>query len=472
MTEKNSNLIWDILSSVKFTLILLIMLAVTSIFGTIIPQQEGSAEFAGKLSPGLANLFNSLQLFDMYHSTWFRLIISFLALNLIICSINRFPGTLRLFRLKPKPDRSKPFEDLAPERNLSFKGELKQVTETVIEGLKGQYKDIVQKEADKGNFLYVEKGRFTLFGVYLVHLSVLLILIGAIIGSIFGFNGYVTILEGDSTDSIILRNSAGHTHKDLGFNVFCEKFSVDFYDNGSPKEFRSDLSFSENGDTVQRGSLLVNHPITFKGVTFYQAEYGSLPGTRARLGVSRTDGEFNDSLMDVETGKPISLPGNGGQIILSDLSDDFMRMGPAASIRIIPPEGEEIILWLFEYIDIIRERFPGFSDQSPKFNPSAYEPYTFYLDSIESINYTVLQVNRDPGVPLVYAGFSMIMIGLIITFFTSHRRIWVRVMENKDNISISVAGKANKNPVGIERELDQLISKLEKQLIRKGKNNG
>jgi cytochrome c biogenesis protein len=432
--------------------------------GTVIPQQEGTTEFASQLSPGVANLFNSLQLFDMYHSVWFRLIISFLALNLIICSIDRFPGTLRLFRSKPKPDRLKPFEGLAPERSLSLNGELGEVTGKVVKVLKGQYKDAVTKETDKGNFLYVEKGRFTLFGVYLVHLSVLLILSGAIIGSLFGFNGYVTIVEGESVDSISLRNNTAHTHKDLGFNVACEKFSIDFYDTGAPKEYRSDLVFSINGDTVQKGSLLVNHPIKFMGVTFYQAYYGSTPGSSACLRVSRSDSMSDDSLLDLEIGKPVSIPGDGGQITLSDLNEDFMRMGPAASVLIKSPDGEEINFWLFEYEDMIREMYPEMFDQFAKLNPSAYKPYTFYLDSIESINYTVLQANRDPGVPIVYAGFLIIIIGLIITFFTSHKRVWVRVMEAAGKIDISVAGKANKNPVGMDRELDQLISRLEKEL--------
>ena len=464
MTEKKSNPLWDILSSVKFTFILLVLLAATSILGTVIPQQESTTELASKLSPGLANLFNSLQLFDVYHSVWFRLIISFLALNLIICSIDRIPVTLRLFRLKPKPDRLKPFKGLAPERSLSLKGELGEVTEKVAKFLNAQYKDVVSKETDKENFLYVEKGRFTLFGVYLVHLSVLLILSGAIIGSLFGFNGYVNIVEGESVDSVFLRNNTAHTYKDLGFSVSCEKFSVDFYDTGAPKEYRSDLAFSINGETVQKGSLLVNHPIKFMGVTFYQAYYGSTPGSSARLRVSRSDSVSEDSLLDLEIGKPVSIPGDSGQITLSDLNEDFMRMGPAASVLIKSPDGEEINFWLFEYEDMIREMYPEMFDQFAKLNPSVYKPYTFYLDSVESKYYTVLQASRDPGVPIVYGGFLMIIIGLIITFFTSHRRIWVRVMENADKINISVAGKANKNPVGMERELDQLISRSEKEL--------
>ncbi|HEX9911182.1 MAG TPA: cytochrome c biogenesis protein ResB, partial [Desulfatiglandales bacterium] len=90
-TGNKSNALWKLFTSVKLTLGLLIVLAVTSIFGTVIPQQEGAMELAERLSPGLVSLLSSLQLFDMYHSLWFRLIIGTLALNLIICSLDRFP---------------------------------------------------------------------------------------------------------------------------------------------------------------------------------------------------------------------------------------------------------------------------------------------------------------------------------------------------------------------------------------------
>jgi cytochrome c biogenesis protein len=99
--------------------------------------------------------------------------------------------------------------------------------------------------------------------------------------------------------------------------------------------------------------------------------------------------------------------------------------------------------------------------KSPMFNPSAFKPYTFHLDEIMTRYYTGLQVNRDPGVPLVWIGFSMIVIGLFISFFHSHRRIWFRVSKDNGVINISVAGRANKNSVGMERELDQLTHKLE-----------
>ena len=144
-------------------------------------------------------------------------------------------------------------------------------------------------------------------------------------------------------------------------------------------------------------------------------------------------------------------------------------MGPAVFISVNPLKGEESRFWIFQDMDKVRKRFPKEMLKSPMLNPSAFEPYTFYLDDIQSIYFTGLQANRNPGVPLVWVGFFMIMIGLFITFFTSHRRVWIRVLEDKGKIRISVAGKANKNPVGSDRELDRLTHQLQGLFITERK---
>src|SRR5512136_1449189 len=204
---KKSNALWNLFTSVKLTLGLLIVLAVTSIFGTVIPQQEGAMELAEQLSPGLVSLLSSLQLFDMYHSLWFRLTIGILALNLIVCSLDRFPSAWKRFRAAPKLDRSKPFDDLPSHRNFSATGKLDDVLSLTSGVLKPKYKRVLQNETDNGVLLYAEKGRFSHMGVYLVHLSVLIILIGSIVGSLFGFQAYVDIPEGDAINKVRLRKS-------------------------------------------------------------------------------------------------------------------------------------------------------------------------------------------------------------------------------------------------------------------------
>lgn len=450
MADKKTNPLWNFLRSVRLTLVLLSILAVASIIGTLIQQQDSAA---------------------IYHSIWFRFIIFFLSINLIVCSIDRFPATLNLFHLIPKPDRSKVFEEEAARTTVISSVTAGNALSGIQEYLRSRFSNLAVKENGPTAFLYCEKGRYSLFSVYLVHLSVLFILIGAIIGSIFGFNGYVNIPEGSSADAVILSSGNGQMQKDLGFTVQCEKFFVDYYQNGMPKEYKSDLIFSLSGKEILKGSLLVNHPITFMGVTFYQASYGTVPGDTVRIKIINGEKGAEATMVEIEKGKAVMLPDNKSSLTVSELRDDFMNLGPAVLVIIKSPEGKESPIWLFKNRDTIMKTYSDMFSLSPKFNPSAYKPFTLALDDIGSVTYTGLQVSKDPGVRLVFIGFAMIIIGLFFTFFASHRKFWIRVSSEKENVRIAIAGTANKNPVGLERELDKLIVKL-KTAAGEGSHNG
>jgi cytochrome c biogenesis protein len=459
MSEPKSNIFWNFFRSVKLAITLLIILAVASIVGTIIPQQEGAREFAVGLNPQLFNILNSLNLFDMYHSLWFRLIMSLLAMNLVVCSVDRFPGTWKRFRMLPRTDRTKPFEGLVPERSFTASGELKNVSDNVTRFLGSRYKNIRAKGDEDGHYFYLDKGRYSHFGVYLVHLSVLFILIGALVGSFFGIEGYVNIPEGEQIDSVHLARGKGHLK--LGFEVRCDKFFVDFYENGAPKEYRSELRFLENGKDMETRSVLVNHPVTFGGMTFYQASYGIIPGKEVRLRIVRKGSKQEAETIQAEVGKTIQLPGGEGQFQVTKVDADFMGvLGPAAHILIKPDQGEEAKIWIFQDPERVEKQVPDKMKQLSILNASAFKPYTFYLDQLENRYYTGLQVNRDPGVQIVWVGCLVMVTGFFITFFTSHRRIWVRVLRKKRGIKIDVAGTASKNPVGLQRELDHLTNSL------------
>ncbi len=465
--EEKSNLLWGFFSSVKLAMVLLIILAIASILGTVVPQRgQGAVEFARGLSPGMHSFLSALNIFDMYHSFWFRLLIGFLALNLIICSIDRFSGAWKRFTAQPRPDRGKPFHDLAPDQSLFVQGEVEDTARVVDRFLKERYKRIQTKEGSNEFFFNGERGRYSHFGVYMVHLSILLIIIGSLVGSFFGFEAFVNIVEGEKIDTVV-QTKKGVPLK-LGFEVRCDKFNVDFYESGAPKEYRSDLTFFVNGEETEKKSVLVNHPVQFRGITFYQASYGSRPGGRIRLRMARHSGEYESGTVTLEQGDSMQLPGNEGKLRVIDIKGDFMKMGPVARISIQPDRGEEISFWVFKNPEIMRKRLPAPMLESPKFNPSVFKPYTFFLDSLESIYYTGLQVNRDPGVSIVWAGCFLMVAGFFITFFTSHRRIWIRVSSLKQGIRVSVAGTSNKNPVGLQRELKSVINDLRKQISEKG----
>jgi len=78
------------------------------------------------------------------------------------------------------------------------------------------------------------------------------------------------------------------------------------------------------------------------------------------------------------------------------------------------------------------------------------------------VEFTGLQVRKDPGVWIVYLGCLTISIGLFIAFFMSHRKLWVSVVEDKNNTRLVVGATANKNRAALERKIDRMISLIKK----------
>jgi len=456
-----SNPFWAFFASVRLTIVLLIILAIVSILGTLIPQQREAIEFANRLSPSIRQVFLFLDLFDMYHSLWFRVLLGLITLNLIICSLDRFPATWKRFSVRPEPDRARPFEELPPDQSFLSDEAPRQVAEEIARLLPSRYRKVREKEISGQFFFYSEKGGFSHFGVYLVHLSVLLILVGGLVGSFLGFEAYVNILEGEQTDTVMLRKKIQPLK--LDFEVRCDRFTVDFYENGAPREYRSDLTFLVNGKEIQKVGLLVNHPVEFMGVTFYQSNYGAVPGKTVYLRLSAEAMDPSPAPIEIDLDKPVDLPGGEGTFRVVDARGDIMGTGPAVLISVTSNDRKQVVeFWVFKDEKQALSRLPGPMRQSAKFNPSAFKPYTFHLEGLETGYYTGLQVNKDPGVPFVWAGCFLMVLGLFFTFFTSHRRIWIRVMGHGKGSRIDVAGMASKNPVGLDREIERLVKDIRK----------
>jgi cytochrome c biogenesis protein len=444
--------LFSFLSSIKLTIILLIIIAVASIVGTIIPQQYEGGETFRHLSPGLVKAFNSLQLFDMYHSIWFILLMVLLSLNLIVCSLNRLPASWKLVSKVPSPDRKKPFENLQPESFIVIEKDRNEVISGVENFLRRKYKKFRRKDADRITYFYGEKGAYSNFGVYIIHLSILIIITGAIIGSLLGFEAFVNIPEGESSNTVHLARQKGV--KKLDFTVRCDTFTIFFYDNGMPKEYRSNLSFLKDNNVILQGPLLVNHPITFNGIRFYQASYGTTPGGRAHISVRRENKQENT--ITVKQKDSFFLKEKNAKVHIVKIEKNFMSMGPAVLMHIQNPKGT-VRLWVFKRIEQMKDRIPDLIKKVPTFNPGLYKPYYFKLNRIESNYYTGLQLSHDPGVEIVAIGSLFVILGLFVTFFSSHKRLWVRVGEQDGKTKISVGARSNRDPVGLKREVEYLL---------------
>ena len=87
-----NNSLWQFFASVKLALLILCLIAVTSIIGTDIPQKEAAQFYVSNFGASYAQIFQILDITDMYNSWWFLALLFLLAFNLVICSIDRFPG--------------------------------------------------------------------------------------------------------------------------------------------------------------------------------------------------------------------------------------------------------------------------------------------------------------------------------------------------------------------------------------------
>ncbi len=275
------NKIWNFFASVKLTIVLLLSLAVTSIIGTLIPQNEDPQAYVEAFGGVLFKLFNLLDLFDMYHSWWFQLLIILLTANIIVCSIDRMSSSRRILFVRNPSFKLPRFRNLKYRQEFSDGRTPQQLKDTYQTFIARRFRHSQVDTTENGFAIFGEKGRWTRFGVYTVHLSVVLLLIGGLIGSKFGFDGYVNIAEGESANQIRLRNKPQMVQ--LPFTVRCDDFDVSFYDTGAPKEFRSSLTVLEQGRPVLKKDIIVNDPLRYKGISFYQSSYGNLPSNEVIL---------------------------------------------------------------------------------------------------------------------------------------------------------------------------------------------
>lgn len=334
------------LYSVRLTIVLLLLLAVLSVIGTLIPQGLTRSEYLQIYQARTYEIMKAMGLFNVYHSWWFVGVLILLAVNLTACSWKRLPGVVRQIR-------------------ISGRG-------------------------------------YARLGTYVTHLSVLLILLAGLIGAVWGFKGYVVITEGETATAMV-RNNPQRTLVPLGFGVRCDTFRVEFYPNGTPKEYESTLSFLQ-GDTIVRDrvSVRVNHPTTYAGLTFYQASYGvDDDASRVVVQITRQESGPSPVTLELGRGQVAPIPGTNARIGFMKYGDGGTGMGEGILAVFFPANAPPQSFWLFS---------------RPGADARKVENYMVGLKEISRRYYTGLQVSRDPGVPLFWVGGSLLILGMIVTF--------------------------------------------------------
>ena len=462
--------LWKFFASVQLTIVLLLTLAITSIIGTLIPQNEAPRAYMEAFGPSLYRFFDLLGFLDLYHSWWYQALMLLLALNILVCSIDRLSATWRIiFPERPNFNLSR-FRRMEPRGEFTFDGAGDQLQKPYQTIISRNFRYCRVEDTDSGYAIFGERGRWTRIGVYIVHLSIICMLIGGVIGTRFGFEGYVNLAPGESARQIQLRDR--NAMMPLGFAIRCNDFKVSFYPSGAPEEFRSSLSIIDQGKVVKSQDIIVNDPLHYKGISIFQASYGPLPARPQDVRIpdeltlaftSKATGKVYEEKVTI--GQTIDLPENLGKFTVNEAKTSYnfrgQDLGATIVGTLIQRNGNAVEVAL-------PVQFPSFDKMGPVFNKSRSDDMFIVVSDIkvppvEQRYFTGLQVSRDPGVWVVYTGFIMIIIGCYVTFFMSHRQVCIDVVESGNNSRIVVTGTANKNKLGNERKLKILAQTLREE---------
>ena len=432
------NPVMRFLSSIKLAIFLLLTLAATSIVGTVLPQGQPLGFYYERYGETLGHIIRVLKLYDTYHSWWYITLLALFSTNLTLCSLKRLPFSLELYRRDPLAVDPEKLARMPVAKELFLKGRFEDLRGKIEAFLSKRWGRFEKAAFEDGVLFLKDRFRWSYFSVYVVHFSLLVIIFGAIIGAYFGFRGSVTLMEGESTDQVLVRGKRQKAIP-LGFTIRCDKFYIDFYPNGMPKEYRSDVTVLENGKEVAKAAIRVNDPFTYRGVTFYQSSYNTFAEVKLRILKGPRQKEL--------TIKPFSQAVWEEEGIMVGLLDFQQAHGlPAARLWLNEKGEAPLSFWVLM--------------GHPRRIELKGGPIIISLVDAKPVYATGLQVKKDPGVPVVILGFCLLILGIFAALFFAHQRYWVAVIPAKDGVRVILAGFSPKARQKVAQEIEKLSAEL------------
>jgi cytochrome c biogenesis protein len=475
------------LASVRLAVILLILLALVSIIGTILFQGDSSQENIQLFTTMVWNLYHRLGFvdagsqesvmryqalardqgvglynfshrigLDRLYSTWyFNLLLFLLCLNLVVCTLKHWPHTWHYFKKPLLILEGEGAAGIPLRREFTLKrppGDVATAAAVVL-AARG-YRTVTTPGGDSSAHLFGQRGLWGRLGLYVVHASILFILVGAVIGFQYGWKGFMPIEEGDAENVVRLRGDAGK--KTLPFALRCDDFQVTYYDgeNMRPKDYKSKLTVLAGNTPLFSKTIEVNDPLIHQGIYFYQSSYGETgKGGMIRVRLTSQDGlKSRDYTLPLD--QVTQMPEFGLTAEIMRFVPDFDMEGskvvtrsnqaknPAAAIRLTLADGRALSTWLLQ--------------RMPEFNSLTNVDFRMVMTGYEGHQYTGLQVAYDPGVPVVWLGCGLMIIGVFWAFFVPHRRVWVKAVPSGKGTVVYVAGSTSKNRAAFEDEFAAL----------------
>ncbi|BAZ23179.1 ResB-like protein [Kalymmatonema gypsitolerans NIES-4073] len=433
-----------VLTDLRLAIVMLLVIALFSVTGTVIEQGQSLAFYQANY-PEHPALFGFLTwkviltvgLDHVYRTWWFLALLIFFGTSLTACTFTRQLPALKAARRWKFYEEPRQFQKLALSAELDVETRGGASVETPTASLQTltqilpnrRYKVFQEKEGT----LYARKGIIGRIGPIIVHVGIVTILLGSIWGAMTGFMAQEMVPSGNTFQVKNIVDAgpwAARVSKDWSVRV--NRFWIDYTPSGGIDQFYSDMSVLNNqAQEVDRKTIFVNSPLRYHGVTFYQTDWG-ISAVKVRVNNSPI---FQLPMAQLNT--------NGNGRIWGTWIPTKPDMSEGVSLLAKDLQGMMLIYDATgKLVDTVRA---GMSTQVNGVT----------LKILDIVGSTGLQIKADPGIPIVYTGFALLMLGVTMSYF-SHSQIWALQKDGR----LYVGGKTNRAQVAFEREMLEILDKL------------
>ncbi|HKV77724.1 MAG TPA: cytochrome c biogenesis protein ResB [Candidatus Sulfotelmatobacter sp.] len=452
---------WNTLSAVKTGVVLIILVVIFSIAGTIILRPlTDPDEMARAYSPAMLRFLDATGLTDVYHAHWFVALMLLVSLSIVAASVQRFPNAWRYFA-RPYKSPDEGFRRVLPiQAHLVITDEEQGLgaAERAFHHMHLKSERIVRPDRFS---LFAERNRISEMAVYMVHASLLLFFLGYfVVDAFYGWRGFLMLSPGMASDQVEMKNGVTRT---LPFSIRCDGTGEETYTDGTPKRWWSKLAVVDNGQEISRKEIVVNDPLVYHGVRFYQASFGRTGKLdRLLLNAVRKSGAGQAQEISLGPNQIVSLDADT-KIQVAEFIPDFVVqdghvytrsndvVNPAVHLIVTSEKSNKVVnFWLPE--------IPGVAE-------NASSSYNFEPKDLKTGVFTGLEVSHEPGQWAVWAGVILMALGLTFVFYVVHVRFWVvPVQDASGNMALWIGGSANRNRDAFEQTFKRFVEQVEKEL--------
>ncbi len=443
---------WRLFTSVRFAVILIAMLTSGIFIGVIVSQvpQEiaiSPPDFANWVETQarprygiFTDLLLMLGFFDVFHTVWFRALLGLLFVAIVICTLNRFPAIYQT-TIKAKRTVSESFLRSSKNR-AAFT--LHTGVEDLVRVLKSKRYGVTVIPQGENVHIYADKNAWAKYATFVSHLGLLVFLAGGLATNALGYQRFLVIADGASQPIYPVY------HEDQ-MQVFSDGFTVEYYPDGRPKDYYSDLIIYKGGAEASRGRIRVNSPLDYDGFRFHQNSFGPT----VRLNIENASGQtlFSETMIlgQVFGAVPfdiIQIPTTDytaivalveGNTTSNVVGGTFIRGGQEQRVAVLGFKGGDTS--------------QGQPDFSARLAAGETSETAGLKISFEGTHFfTGVVARKDPGAALIWIASTLLIPAVWATFWFARRRIWVQVVGQQ----VMMAGMAD-HFVNLQAEIDEIV---------------